>query len=877
LDPTAIQSNKPEPLVVRVEHSFAGSVRSNRRAPLRIAGLAAATLLLLATALTAGAFWWKHKRAALREEVEANLAQATRLRESGEFRESRELLEQALARLGPNGPSDLFDQATVALADTRLVERLDTNRQRLFDEAEAGSPLDFAATEREYATALNEAVLVRDGEDKDTIAARVRNSSVRAEVLAAIQDWAAVTPDEGRRAWLLAVACAADPDPERHRLRRSELWRDHPALARLATEPVPNSLSAELALALERRAMVVNVREPTSMLVEVRKLYPKNFWLTLVAGWHLHHAQKWEEAIECHQTALAIRPRAPAAHYNLGRTLRAQGKLEEATEQFEEALRLDPKFASAHNGLGLVLDDKRKPDEAIKHYHEALRLNPKHATAQVNLGVRLAAKGQMDEAISNYEAALRINPSHAGAHLQLGIALRTKNKVDEAIGQFQDALRISPNYAQAHNELGNALHAKNQFDQAIPHYERAIQLQPANAVYQANLANTLRLRGRLDESILRFQEALRIEPNYAAAENGLGNALSDKGNPDDAIPHFEKAVQLAPTNVGFHTNFGNALHSLGRHDAAITQHQRALQIDAKSTMAQNGLGNAFYAKGKLDQAISSFEQAVQLDARNASALSNLGLARMYGKGQVAEAFDYFDRALKINPRNAVTQFNLGQALLAQSRFAEAREAVRRCLELLGPDQRYREIFLQTMRHLEGAERLPALEARLSAILQEKEKPANAAEALEFAWLCQVKMRFATAARLYAQSFAADPKPADELPAGHRFSAARCAALAAAGWGQDSPKPDDAERTRLRGQALEWLSADLAAWTKQIASANPDTLSLTRRTLALWLTDFRYFGVREKEELAKLPDPERTAWEKFWAETEALRTKSRAAK
>jgi hypothetical protein len=95
--------------------------------------------------------------------------------------------------------------------------------------------------------------------------------------------------------------------------------------------------------------------------------------------------------------------------------------------------------------------------------------------------------------------------------------------------------------------------------------------------------------------------------------------------------------------------------------------------------------------------------------------------------------------------------------------------------------------------------------------------------------------------------------------------------------KDSPKPSDAERSRLRGQALEWLRADLTAWQQRIASAKLEALSAARRTLTLWLTDFRFFAVREKEELAKLPDAERTAWQKLWADAEALRITARVAR
>jgi tetratricopeptide (TPR) repeat protein len=321
------------------------------------------------------------------------------------------------------------------------------------------------------------------------------------------------------------------------------------------------------------------------------------------------------------------------------------------------------------------------------------------------------------------------------------------------------------------------------------------------------------------------------------------------------MEHYKEALRINPKHATAQVNLG-------------------VLLAEKNSRAQDGLGDGFLHKGKVDEAIGCFERAIQLNDKNSIAHSNLGIVRLYGQGRTHAASAHFQRAAEIHPNNAVMQFNVGQGLLANGRFSEAREAVRRSLDLSATDSRYRDIFLQTMRQLEDSDRLSAMEARLPAILQEKEKPAGAAEALKFAWLCQVKLHFAAAVRLYADSFAEDPKPADELSAGYRFNAARCAALAAAGWDLNSPKPNDAERTRLRGQTLEWLRADLTAWQKQVASANPETRSAARRTLTLRLTDFRFFAVREKEELAKLQETERTAWEKLWADTEALRIKAR---
>jgi hypothetical protein len=61
-------------------------------------------------------------------------------------------------------------------------------------------------------------------------------------------------------------------------------------------------------------------------------------------------------------------------------------------------------------------------------------------------------------------------------------------------------------------------------------------------------------------------------------------------------------------------------------------------------------------------------------------------------------------------------------------------------------------------------------------------------------------RYRSAARLYAEAFAAQPTLADDLQASHRYDAACSAALAAAGQGKEAPRADDKERARLRQRA-----------------------------------------------------------------------------
>src|SRR5262249_59870885 len=104
-----------------------------------------------------------------------------------------------------------------------------------------------------------------------------------------------------------------------------------------------------------------------------------------------------------------------------------------------------------------------------------------------------------------------------------------------------------------------------------------------------------------------------------------------------------------------------------------------------------------------------------------------------------------------------------------------------------------------------------------------------------------------------------------------------AALAAAGKGEDARDLTAEQRTKLRKQALDWLRADLAAWTKVAEGGQPQALAVVQRTLTHWQGDADLASLRDKEALAKLPQTERAAFTKLWADVDALLKKLRPAK
>ncbi len=443
-----------EPIHARRIGQTARVLRWVRRKP-TAAALVATALAMIGLALGGGTLLVQQRaerRAELRSDVGTAVTLAVSLRQEYHFGEARELLRQARQRLEPAGPDDLRQQVDQAAADLELAENLDMARQRAA--ILVGGRFDIAGAEPLYIDVFAEAGLGGPGNDSQAVAARVRDSPVRTEIVAALDDWASITQDDTRRAWLLAIARDADPDPSGDHLRRPELWQDGPELANLAHECRVEELSPQLLTALGRVLNRAGGASALPLLSAAQAIFPDDFWLNfeLASAWN--ESGRNDEALGFYRAALALRPEASSAHQALALNLTDMGRLNEAIGHYEKALAIDPTFALAHNNCGVALHDGGRSDEAIAHFEEAVRLDPdESARARASLGTVLRAKGRLDEAIGHLEESIRLDPNGAVAHFYLGQALGDKDRFVEAIGHIQQALHLDPRMFVARQAL----------------------------------------------------------------------------------------------------------------------------------------------------------------------------------------------------------------------------------------------------------------------------------------------------------------------------------------------------------------------------------------------------------------------------------------
>jgi serine/threonine-protein kinase len=439
----------------------------------------AASVLALVTVGAVGGLWVQRQRAAQsaeavrqREAVETALDKARDLGEHGRWAEARAVLEQTRDRLGEAGPEDLRRRVEQAAADLALVDRLDAIR--LKRSAWIKGKFDTEGAERDYATAFREAGLGEEGEDAATVAARVHASAVRDHLVAALDDWAAVTDDADRRAWLLAVARAADPDAWRDRFRDPQVWRDRAKLEALAKEVLNDEKQLDRQtpqlLAALGKALVSTHADAVPLLAAAQARHPDDFWLNFNMGSALRAVKKWDEAIGFLRAAVAVRPSAAVAHGDLGDALEAKGQLYSAIQEYRTAIALDPEAAYSYYYLRHALEAKRRLDALIRH------------------------------TISDY-------------YLRDG--LEAKRQLDAIIRR---AIELDPKFANAYGGLAGSLVQLGNFAEARESVRRSLErlLQPDDP-----------LRQLVTRQLQQCEQLLALDQNLAAILEGMAKPAND--------------------------------------------------------------------------------------------------------------------------------------------------------------------------------------------------------------------------------------------------------------------------------------------------------------------------------------------------------------
>jgi tetratricopeptide (TPR) repeat protein/serine/threonine protein kinase len=595
------------------------------------------------------------------------------------------------------------------------------------------------------------------------------------------------------------------------------------------------------------------------------------------------------------------RPEHGMAYACRGQSFSTLGRYDQAVADLSRALELDPNDDFSWSHRAIVWNKLGQHEKALADDSRAVALNPKDAMHWSNRGLDQGSLGHAEKALVDYNEAIKLDPSRSIYWSNRGDAYRALGQFDKAIADFSKAIALDSKNPEGWAGRGVVfIEKRDPPEKALPDLSRAITLDPTNVRAWFNRGKAHIRLVQPDKAIADYSKAIELDPKHALAWAGRGVVYCDYlGQARKAIDDFSEAIKLDPKDKVMWFNRGVAYSNLGQHDRAIANFSEAAKLDSKLDIALYCRGEAYACLNQLDKAIADYSSAIDLAPKSVNAWYRRGRALLrlgrpesaiadftqsialkpdfvepwyfrgntYLKlGEVEKAFPDLNQAIALKPEYAQAHCDLGHTLRRRGEFRQALEEMRRGHDLGSRYPGWREPSAQW---IVECQHLVELEETLPGILKGTSTPASQAERLELFEICLLKGFNRAAVGLYQQAAAAEPRLADDPDRSHRYNAACGAARAGCGQDKEVEKLDDAERARLRRQALEWLRADLETWRRLLDREAEKSRSRFARQMRVWLDDPDFVGVRVPAALAKLPDAERIAWQELWGRVSAL--------
>lgn len=375
--------------------------------------------------------------------------------------------------------------------------------------------------------------------------------------------------------------------------------------------------------------------------------------------------QKWEQAVEAYQKALAEFPENPKSLTSLGLALYQVGRYEEALEIYKHAAQVSP--------------DDPLPLGKIAQLSERLG-NLKQAIQAAMQAAELYVKSrEVDKALENWLRVAQLDPENLTAHSRLALVHERLSHTQQAVSEY---LAVASLYQQA----GNA-------DKTAEMVGRALHLMPNSP--EARQAKTLLKNGQMlpkpirrkgGTGPLRMAQVRQLEAPKPA-ENGL-NPIAEAR---------KKALN----------RMAEVLFDLYGESGATPPPQRSVQAFVRGTdplsLKQSErakvllhLGQAIDAQSNNQdaQAAEELEKALEAGYKSSALYYDLGLLRARGD-RLESALRYLQHAAKDNDYALGARLVMAEILRQMGRLKEAAteymEALKLADSLVVPPERADEI------------------------------------------------------------------------------------------------------------------------------------------------------------------------------------------
>ena len=299
-------------------------------------------------------------------------------------------------------------------------------------------------------------------------------------------------------------------------------------------------------------------------------------------------------------------PYAGEPYYNLGWSLKLQGRLDEAFEAFYKATWNDAWQHSAFLNLARIATAQKKYAEALSLVEKSIVRNYHSHTARHLKAALLRKTGKENGRF--IRESLSIDPFNFGCMFEECLSGKDTADLKSLMRDAaQNYLEISLDYAQAglYEDAGRLLDLFEGQHTLAAYYKAWFvasegRLEEAGRMYQqAAEGDPNGCFPNKIEEVLILKKAVELNPSDARARYYLGNFWYDKRQYADAVACWEAAVQVDP---GFPTTYRNlalaACNKSGKKELALQYLEKAFALDTSDARVLMELDQLYKITGR---------------------------------------------------------------------------------------------------------------------------------------------------------------------------------------------------------------------------------------------------------------------------------------
>ena len=339
---------------------------------------------------------------------------------------------------------------------------------------------------------------------------------------------------------------------------------------------------------------------------------PQSALESLELGLRHKSLRQFDNAVECFNLALKLRPDYIEAFYERGNTYFDQHQFEAAIASYDQAVAADPQFAPAYLNKGIGQENLGRPELAIQSYEQVIKLDPLEMRAHIYRANALHKLGKHQEAIEGFDQAILIAPQDSGLYSSRGEIHKSLRQFEAALQSFEKAVEISPNFAAAYFNAGNTYFDQGLFAKAIASYDLAVAKDSNYAQAFYNRGIGLQNLGKHELAIESYDRAIAIKPDYTDAILNRGNSLVSLKRYEDALACYEQVAAERPNDPHPYIKKADAQKEIKQFDAAHENLTKALALDSNNAEAYCIQGHVYKEQKQFALAIASYDRALEI-------------------------------------------------------------------------------------------------------------------------------------------------------------------------------------------------------------------------------------------------------------------------